>query len=77
MYRSADVSFGNLFIDHVSIIDPDSLLRAIGKRNKELNKTALVTAKSLACAEEKSRSWIGSHSRRELESAKVQTKFNR
>lgn len=52
-------------------------LRAIGKRNKILNRAAIETARRLSQSGEKSRAWIGSHAERELASAKVQEKLRR
>jgi 3-methyladenine DNA glycosylase AlkD len=46
-------------------------LRAIGKRNAELNAAALSVAKRLATSDNASAQWIGKDAVRELQSASV------
>lgn len=55
----------------------DMALRAVGKKNMELNKSAITTAKRMAKMDDKHRSWIGNHSLREIESNKVQSRLTR
>ena len=50
-------------------------LRAVGKRNRALNRAAIELAAELAASDEAAPRWIGSHARRELESAAVQKKL--
>ncbi len=49
-------------------------LRAIGKRNGALHRSACRVAESLDASPDRHRSWIGSHALRELTSDKVQEK---
>ncbi len=51
-------------------------LRAVGKRNKALNATAIKVAKRLANEEAAAPRWIGSHARRELESPAVKRRLS-
>lgn len=55
----------------------DMALRATGKRNKVLNTAAIALAKELSEHNDKTAKWIGTHTLRELQSEKVQGKFNR
>ena len=55
----------------------DMALRAVGKRNRALNKAARQTCAMLIAAPEKSRQWIGRHALRELESDKVAARLDR
>jgi len=50
----------------------DMALRAVGKRNRALNRKSIRVAKRLQKAEDRSLVWIGKHALKELESAKVQ-----
>lgn len=50
-------------------------LRAIGKRNAELNRAACGQARSLAASTVPSTRWIGAHALRELESERVQARL--
>jgi 3-methyladenine DNA glycosylase AlkD len=49
----------------------DMALRAVGKRNMRLNAACIDTASKLAASEDKTSSWIGKQSLRELESSSV------
>lgn len=53
----------------------DMALRAVGKRNKFLNRAAVATSKRLSKADDKWRSWIGNHALRELESDRIQARL--
>lgn len=53
----------------------DMALRAIGKRNRALNRAAIETAEALTQREESAAQWIGGHSLRELSSAKVRARL--
>ncbi|WP_306117225.1 MULTISPECIES: DNA alkylation repair protein [unclassified Roseitalea] len=55
----------------------DMALRAVGKRNANLNASARRTCAVLMDADTPARRWIGRHALRELESAKVQERVNR
>ncbi|KKQ42642.1 MAG: hypothetical protein US60_C0015G0053 [Microgenomates group bacterium GW2011_GWC1_37_8] len=50
-------------------------LRNIGKRNRALNKQAIIVAKVLAESEDKTARWIGKDALRELTSKKVQARL--
>ena len=50
-------------------------LRQIGKRNRNLNETAIQTAQQIAEIDSKTARWIASDALRELTSQKVQTKL--
>ncbi len=52
-------------------------LRAVGKRNWTLNAAAIETARRLAQAEDKTRSWIGRGALRELEGEKVRARLGK
>jgi 3-methyladenine DNA glycosylase AlkD len=53
----------------------DMALRAIGKRNAALNRTAVAAAERMAASDDKDRAWIGRHAGQELTSAKVQERL--
>ena len=53
----------------------DMALRAVGKRNRALNAAAINTAQRMAASADKTRSWIGRHALRELESDGVQARL--
>lgn len=50
-------------------------LRQIGKRNKNLNKMAIQTAKEIQAPDSKSAKWVASDALRELESDAVQKRL--
>ena len=50
-------------------------LRAIGKRNDRLNKQAIALASRLSASDDKTARWIGRDALRELQSEKVQGRF--
>jgi len=52
-------------------------LRQIGKRNLNLNKKAIETAKEIQKIDSKSAKWIASGALRELESEKIQNRFKK
>lgn len=51
-------------------------LRQIGKRNQNLNKMAIITAKEIKETDSKTAKWIALDALRELESEKIQKNFN-
>lgn len=53
----------------------DMALRAIGKRNRNLNAAAIKTAAELAADADKTRAWIGRHALKELQSSKVRSRL--
>lgn len=55
----------------------DMALRAVGKRNPNLNAAARRTCARLMAASDRSRQWIGRHALRELESDTVQARLAR
>ena len=52
-------------------------LRAIGRRNLELNAAALAVANRLALSEEASSRWVGKDALRELSNPKVRSRLAR
>jgi hypothetical protein len=52
-------------------------LRAIGRRNLELNAAALAVAKRLALSKEASSRWVGKDALSELSSSKVRAQLAR
>jgi 3-methyladenine DNA glycosylase AlkD len=53
----------------------DMALRAVGKRNLELNAAAIALARRLAASDDPTARWIGGHSLRELSSPSVQKRL--
>jgi 3-methyladenine DNA glycosylase AlkD len=52
-------------------------LRNIGKRNRELNRLAIETARQIQQIDDRTARWIASDALRELTSDKLQVKLNR
>ncbi len=46
-------------------------LRAVGKRNRELNRSAVALAQRLAASDNATARWVGTDARRELTSSAV------